>query len=156
MTNTTDPTRRARWGRSRFGGPAWLLMTVSPILGLLSALALAWVFTIAREPLRPEVAVVLMTAATAPVCTGLWWLILVDRASIAGAPPATEDSIESRWVERAAAAAFFDLMIVAGFSLAVVSVLGIALPGALVLFVLVGAAAVDAGTRYAWLRSVEG
>lgn len=66
-----------------------------------------------------------------------------------------EDSVESRWMERATAGAFLDVVIAAGVALTLTSLLDLDVPGRLVLLGLLGGAGADTALRYRVLSRRE-
>lgn len=84
----------------------------------------------------------------------LGWLVCVS-GHTAIPDPHVEDSVEARWVERACAGAFGDLVGAAGVALALTSVFDLDIPGRLVLLAIIGGAGIDAVLRYAVLSRRE-
>ena len=138
------------------GGPSWLLPLVSVVLGGALAAGLAWGAIEVRSPADPTVVFVIFLAAGWPALAALVWIVLLDRDTLAGALTRPEDSIESQWLDRASAAAFFDLVIVAGFVLAVLAFFDVELSGVNVLMAVLLGAMSDATLRYVVLRRIEG
>jgi hypothetical protein len=69
--------------------------------------------------------------------------------------PHADENIETRWIEKAAAGALFDLVPAVGITLAAMSLFGLELPGDLALLGVIGFAFVDGGLRYVLLSRRE-
>lgn len=146
---------RSRWGRSaRLGGGTGRLLGVSlaggvPLAALVGAAAW-WLGQLAGDPdpRRPWVVAVALTASCLPVGFGAIWVFLVDRDTLEGAVRNPEQSIESRWYDRAATGAFHDLLILLGLGTFAVSLAGWEAPLSAVGIGLLLFMALDVTVRY--------
>jgi hypothetical protein len=95
---------------------------------------------------------VVFAAATVGPSYGLAWLLLLSGS--AGAEPVArpEDTVEQEWWQRSAAAAFLDVVTVAGVGTAALAVTGLEIAGTTALALLLVVALADVGTRLAVLR----
>ena len=144
MTTTPPAIDRAALRRS---------LAVEWLVGLLisTGLGLAVAFT------RPDqfwlVFGVFTACFLAPSIT-LAWLVL-GRGRSVQAPPHAEESVESRWLDKAAAGALMDLIPAAGIMAAAVSLFRLDLPADVALIGVVVFGLVDGGLRFAVLRRRE-
>lgn len=153
---TTDPRRdtRSRWGRSaRLGGGTGRLMGVSLLGGLLGAVlvgAASYLLTQNAglfDGLR-------WTTAGVMAFNGLvfgfllTWVALVEPTTLRGAAKSPEESVESRWYEKATSGAFHDTVAVVGIGLFVISLGGFSPSPALVGIGLLLQMAGSASIRY--------
>lgn len=158
--NTSTPTPQpteSRWGRPWFGGNTRTLIVLSVVLGLLLDAGLGWLFVL-LEPadISPLAIFVVGFLVFLPFCVGLMWGILVDFNSLPGTVEDAEDSVESRWLLRAGASAFLDLMVTIGVVAGVLSFVEIDLDITWVLLGLFFVGSVDFGIRYFVLTRREG
>lgn len=93
-------------------------------------------------------------ACTLGPAIALGWFVFVSSHTVRPDPRA-EDGVEARWVERASAGSFIDLVVAAGAGLTVSSLLDLDLSGRLVLLGVVVGAGADAAVRYAVLSRRE-
>jgi hypothetical protein len=94
------------------------------------------------------------TACFLSPCIALSWLVVGPGRGVT-VDPRAEENVESRWIEKAASGAMFDLVPAAGVTLGAVSLFGLDLPGDLALLGVVVFAFVDGGLRYAVLSRRE-
>jgi hypothetical protein len=94
------------------------------------------------------------TACFLSPCIALSWLVLGPGRGVAVDPHA-EENVESRWIDKAAAGALFDLVPAVGIALAAVSLFGLEMPGDLALLGVVAFAVADGGLRYLLLSRRE-
>jgi hypothetical protein len=117
----STPDARTRWGRTK-GGRAPAMAVALPaglaLAGITSAVA-AWA---GFGGSRPAIAAVVMAACLAAPAVLLVWVVVVDRQSLAGTADRPEESIESRWYDRAAAGAQTDVVLVAAIAAVVLAV----------------------------------
>jgi hypothetical protein len=124
----------------------------TPLVWLAGAM-LAAVLGLVAAAVRPEqfwLVFGVFTACCLSPCIGLAWLVLGGGRLVTPDPHADEN-VESRWLEKAASAALFDVAAAAGLTAGAVSLFGLDLPGDLALLGVVAFALVDAGLRYAVL-----
>jgi hypothetical protein len=115
------------------------------------ALAVAASVGVAAGVFRREdfwlVAAVFTVCVLPPAAMLGWFLVVRPRTS---APePHAEENVERRWSERAAAGAFWDVLVVAGLTLTAVSLTGLELSVSFALAVVVLVAMVDFFVRHA-------
>jgi hypothetical protein len=144
MTSTPTPTRRR---------PAPRDLLVVWLGGLVLAAALGLTAAVLRDE-QFWLVFGVFTACFLSPCIGLAWLV-VGPARGVSVDPHAEENVESRWIEKAASGALFDLLPAAGITLAAMSLLGLELPGDLVLLGVVAFALVDGGLRYVLLSRRE-
>lgn len=141
MTTTTRPTAlSAAYAKAGLAGLA---------VSLAAGAVAGWV----RSDEFWLVAVVFAICTLGPA-VALGWLVFVSGHTVQP-DPHVEDSVEARWVERACAGAFVDLVIAAGVALTLTSVLDLDVPGGLVLLAVVAGAGLDSVLRYAVISRRE-
>lgn len=86
-------------------------------------------------------------ACTLGPAIAMGWLVFVS-GHVVEPDSHVEDSVESRWMERATAGAFVDVVIAAGVALTLTSLLDLDVPGRLVLLALLGGAGADTVLRF--------
>jgi hypothetical protein len=94
------------------------------------------------------------TACTLSPSVALAWLLLGAGRRVTPDPRA-EENVESRWLEKAAAGALFDVLPAAALTAGAVSLLGLDLPADLALLGVVAFGLVDGVLRYALLSRRE-
>ena len=94
------------------------------------------------------------TACCLGPCIGLAWLVVGPGRRVQ-IDARAQENVETRWVEKAASGALFDVLAAAGLLAAAMSILGLDVPGDVVLLGLWGFALVDGGLRFAVLRRRE-
>jgi hypothetical protein len=94
------------------------------------------------------------TACFLAPCLALSWL-LIGGGRLVTRDPLEKDNVESRWVDKAASGALFDLVPAVGISAGAVSFLGLQLPADTALLGVVAFALTDGALRYAVLRRRE-
>jgi len=118
---------------------------------VLVALAVAASVGVAAGLFRREdfwlVAAVFTVCVLPPAAALGWFLVVRPRTSTP--EPHAEENVERRWTERAAAGAFWDVLVVAGLALTAVSLTGLELSVSFVLAVVVLVAMVDFVVRHA-------
>lgn len=135
--NTTqehDTTRRTFFGRPRFGGGTGVLIGLSLLIGTVSASGLGLlVVLLGSENARPWLGFLIGATVTLPVCTAGAWALLVDRATLAGAPRDPDSSVESHWYDKAAATTFNVLFAALGIGAGVFAFVDVPVDTSLVL-----------------------
>lgn len=127
ITDQRHPARapqpqRTAWGRSaRLGGGSGRLMAVSLLLGVIGGAALAFGAAAVGRAVRSDLPAgwdwlfpVVFSAFTIPLLTAVAWALLVDRSTLRGAADRPEESIESRWYDRAAQSTFHVMLLALG------------------------------------------
>jgi hypothetical protein len=94
------------------------------------------------------------TACFLSPCVGLAWLVVGPGRGVS-VDPYADENIETRWIEKAASGAFFDLIPAVGITLAAMSLVGLELPGDVALLGVIVFALVDGGLRYLLLSRRE-
>ena len=122
-------------------------------VGLLAAagLGLGAAFT------RPEnfwLVFFVFTACSLGPCIGLAWLT-VGAGRKVEIDARADENVETRWIEKAASGALFDLLMAVGFLLGAMSLFGFEVQTDVVLVCLWAFAIADAALRYALLRRRE-
>ena len=132
-----DGERRAPWWA--WAGAALVALLVAASVGVAAGLFRREDFWL--------VAAVFTVCVLPPAFMLGWYLVVLPRTN---APePHAEENVERRWTERAAAGAFWDVLIVAGLTLAAVSLTGLQLSVSFALAVVVLVAMVDFFVRHA-------
>lgn len=124
---------KTRWGRSRFGGGAALLIGISLIAGAALALGAGLLFAKLNAPQNPVFATLIMAAALWPILSVIFWVLLVDRNTVRGSLRNPEISIEGQRHDEAVVKVFQDLMIICGLGAAVFSFINVQASVSLVL-----------------------
>lgn len=140
-----------RWGRVRFGrrrAPA-AAVAVLAVAVLAACLGLLGVAVRPTEDAAVAFGVVLFASLSVP-CAALVWAVVVDRATLAGAPRDPEHSVENDWFSRAASGAFTDTLTAVGVALAVLAIGRLSVDAVFALAGVVVLAAVSFVVRYAW------
>jgi hypothetical protein len=108
--------------------------------------------------LRPEdfwlVFGVFAACSLAP-CVGLAWM-LVGAGRKVPVDARAEENVETRWIEKAASGALFDVLMAAGLLAGAIAVFGLDVPADVVLLGVWAFALIDGGLRFALLRRREG
>jgi hypothetical protein len=123
----------------------------------LGGLALAAALGLVAAYLREEqfwLVFGVFTACFLSPCIGLAWLLAGPGRDVS-VDPYADENVETRWLEKAAAGALFDLVPAVGISLAATSLLGLELSGDLALLGVILFAFVDGGLRYVLLSRRE-
>lgn len=99
---------KTRLGRMRSGGSQHKLLLTSATAGAVTAVIVGAVLTALTDHagLSAGLTIGVYAACLFPVGFIAWWVVLVDRSTIAGAPAQPEESIESRWYDQAAQSTF--------------------------------------------------
>lgn len=100
----------------------------------------------------PGLLAVVTAAGVLPMGVALGWAILVDRSSITGAVERPEESVESRWLERASVGALMDGFATIGLSAGAIAITQVQVAAHVVLMALWVLLSVDLGVRYLVLR----
>ncbi len=150
----TQQTRTA-WGRMKFGSGRVSAMaiaipsgvTLGAVVGLLSVL-------IGLTGPHPVLGGVVFALCLTVPATLLVYILVVDRNTLDGAAERPDDSIESRWYERAAAGAFTDIILVIGVGATVLAFIStdFFVDLKLVLPAVIGVCFASFGIRYLLLR----
>lgn len=155
-TEKNAPARpRTKWGSSKYGGGPLALIVGSIAGGIPIAALLGWVVTL-LEGERSLLLFIISGIVMLPVSTGAIWFLLLDRETLSGAPDDPASSIEGRWMERAMAGAFTDLMVVMGIGAAAFSFIDIPIDTAFAFMIVFGIAVADAFLRYFIIKRREG
>lgn len=143
------PDLRSRWGRATFGGGKVPALWVAAPVGVILAVALAALFvaTHSSEP-QPLVGGVALALTMVWTCTGLVWVLIVDRDTVRGATKKPEQSIESVWFTRAASGAFTDTLLTTGLGTAAIAFAGIDISATLALSAVIVVAMASFAVRY--------
>jgi hypothetical protein len=123
------------------------------VVGLLAAGSLG----LAAALTRPEdfwLVLVVFTACFLAPCVGLAWLV-VGAGRKVQIDARAEENVETRWFEKAASGALFDLLMVVGLLLGAMSVFGLELSSEVVLMGVWALAVADAALRYGLIRRRE-
>lgn len=148
-TGAASTDVRTGWGRVRFGRRRLPALWAAAPIGALIAAAIGGVMALTGgagpEPMVGALAVSLITVWP---CIGGVWLLLVDRETLRGATANPEQSIESRWYERASSGAFSDVLLIVGIGTAVIAVAGIEVPALLALSAVIVVAMASVAVRY--------
>jgi hypothetical protein len=105
------------------------------------------------SPSQTPALLALVTAVTTlPVGVALGWAILVAPSSITGAVERPEESVESRWLERASVGALMDGFAMIGLSAVAIAITEVEVAADVVLMALWVLLSVDLGVRYLVLR----
>lgn len=146
-------TKRSRWGRTRVGGTWIPALAVAVPIGVALALGTALgVYYGGGLDSDPLLTVGILGVAIMFPAIALVYAIVVDRTTIKGAVARPEESIESRWYEKAAAGTFTDLLLVAGILAVVASFMTWTAELNLVFSGLILLAMVDFAIRYLLIR----
>lgn len=141
----TPPTAGSR-PLSRDLLPVWGVgLLVSAGLGLAAAFA---------QPEAFWLVLVVFTVCCLGPCIGLAWLIIGPGRKVE-IDARAEENVETRWIEKAASGALFDLLMATGLLAGAMSVLGFELPGDGVLLGIWAFAMTDGMLRYGLIRRRE-
>lgn len=143
---TVAPSTAARGGAVRD-----LLLTWGA--GLLFAGALGWGAAALRQEQFWLVFAVFTACFLAP-SIGLAWLTVGAGRRIE-IDPRAEENVETRWFEKAASGALFDLLAAVGLLLGAMSFVELEIPGDVLLMCLWALAVTDGALRYALIRRRE-
>lgn len=151
---TTTPVR-TKWGRTKFGAGRTPAMTIAVPAGVVLAGAGGLLSVLAGvTAAHPVLGFWVFTACLTMPAVALVYLLVVDRDTLEGAAERPEESIESRWYDKAASGSFMDLVAGLGITLIVLTFI----PGDLapkldlVLVAVLAACFVSFGIRYLVLR----
>ena len=139
---TTSHLGRTRSGRSPLPGAIAIGVLLTAVVDAIAALtnhgAAAW-----QLPL-------VLTASSLPILTMLGWALVVDRRTIDGFTPRPEESVESRWYDKATRGSFHDLLTALGLATFALSVIPAAhqVPAYVALLVVLVFAGLDVAVRY--------
>lgn len=147
---------KSRWGRARFGGGPALLIGLSVGCGVLLSAGLGALFGLLVAQERPVLVGLLFGVMTLPATCGVFWAFFVDRKTLQGATEDPEASIESHWYDRAASAAFTDLLLVCGIGATIFSLTRLTANVGLVLAGVIVVAMADFAVRYWSIKKAEG
>jgi len=123
----------------------------------LTGTAFATALGVGAALIRPEqfwLVFLVFTACSLSPSVALAWLLLGGGRRVQGDPHAGEN-VESRWLEKAAAGALFDVIPAAALTAGAVSLFELDLAGELALVGVAAFALVDGGLRYAMLTRRE-
>ncbi len=144
MTGTSAAARRRPTSRDLLG--MWLAgLVLAAGLGLVAAV-------VADEQFWLTFGV--YTACFLSPCIGLAWLLVGPGRGVS-VDPRAEENIESRWIEKAASGAVFDLIPAVGVALASTSLFGLELAGDVALLGVAAFVVADGGLRYLVLSRRE-
>ena len=145
-------TTRSAWGATKAGRRGLGLWGPAVAIGVVAAGVVAGL-TFAFSPSEtPGLLAVVTGVVTLPVGVALGWAIQVDRTSMTGAVERPEESVESRWLERAAVGALFDGFAMIGLGAGAIAITGVEVAADVVLVVLWVLLSVDFGVRYLVVR----
>ncbi|GAA1416249.1 hypothetical protein AUR04nite_28600 [Glutamicibacter uratoxydans] len=153
---------KSRWGRMRSGGSTRKLLGISLGGGLAIALALGSLAAVLGYPQQIPLALAGYSISFWLPFSALIWVLLVDRETITGAPKDVEQSIESRWAERAGAAVFRDMLLFLGLGAGVLSFLQfkvdwfLEVPLGLAFALVLSLLLIDFAIRYQLIKRTEG
>lgn len=143
---------RSRWGATKAGRRGLALWAPALAIGVLTAGVVGGLtFTFSPSP-TPGMLAVVTAVTTLPVAVALGWAILVARSSITGAVERPEESVESRWLERASVGALMDGFAMIGLSAGAIAITQVQVSAHLVLMALWVLLSADLGLRYLILR----
>lgn len=146
---------RTKWGRVKFGtGRIPALKIAIPCglaLGFVLAFVAVWVGLAGPNPLVGGAAFALCLAVPA---TLLVWVLVVDRSTLQGAAEQSEESIESKWYQQAAAGAQTDVIVAACLGALILSLVpsGADMDPRIVLVGVIGVSFLSFALRYQLLR----
>ena len=144
MTSTPATERRRPSSRDLLG--MWLTgLLLAAGLGLGAALLADERFWLTFE---------MYTACFLSPCIALAWLLVGPGRGVS-VDPRVEENVESRWIEKAASGAVFDLIPAVGVTLASTSLFGLELAGDVALLGVAAFVVVDGGLRYLVLSRRE-
>lgn len=145
-------TTRSTWGATKAGrrGPA--LWAPAVAIGVLTAGVVGGLTYVFSPSQTPALLALVTAVTTLPVAVALGWAILVAPSSITGAVERPEESVESRWLERASVAALMDGFAMIGLSAGAIVITEVEVAADVVLMALWVLLSVDLGVRYLVLR----
>ncbi|GAA1609152.1 MULTISPECIES: hypothetical protein [Leucobacter] len=123
--NQANGSDRSRWGRVKFGGRRLPALWAAAPFGAAGAVALALI-AVATESAssRPVLGGIAIGLVSLWPLTGIVWGLIVDRSTLRGATANPEQSVESRWHERAASGAFTDTLLIGGLGTVAITLSG--------------------------------
>ena len=141
-------TTRSAWGSTRAGRRGLGLWAPAVAIGVLTA-GVVGGLTFAFSPREAPGQLAMVAAVmTLPVGVALGWTILVARSSIVGAVERPEESVESRWLERASIGALMDGFAMIGLGAGAIAITEVNVGADVVLMALWLLLGVDLGVRY--------
>ena len=145
---------RTRWGRVKFGGRGLPALWVAAPFGAVGAVALALI-AVSTESAgsRPVLGGIAIGLVALWPLTGIVWVLIVERSTLTGAAANPEQSVESRWHERAASGAFTDTLLIGGLGAVAITLSGIDLSAVYAVAALVLLSMASFGIRYFAQRS---
>lgn len=146
---------RTKWGYTKFGNRRTPTMAIAIPLGIVVGITGGWLSaTIGVTGPNPTLGFWVFASCLTMPAIALVFALIVDRSTLQGATERTEDSIESRWYDKAASGSFTDLILVLGLtSLALAFVpRDVPVDLKLVLPAIIGVCVIPFGVRYLLLR----
>ncbi|MGQ1797356.1 hypothetical protein ACT4S5_09495 [Kocuria oceani] len=151
----TTTQARTKWGRTKLGTGRTPAMAIAVPAGVILAGAGGWLSVLVGvTATNPALGFWVFSACLTMPAIALVYVLVVDRDTLEGAVERPDDSIESRWYDRAASGSFMDLVAGLGITLIVLTFV----PGEvfvdldLVLAAVVAACFISFGIRYLVLR----
>lgn len=145
---------RTTWGRASIGSGRMPAMAIAVPLGVLLGVALGFVALWAgvAGP-YPVLGVAVFALCLSLPSTALVYVLVVDRSTMRGAVERPEESVESRWYEKAAAGALTDVVLLAGLAVMFMAFVETSLDDTLILGAVVVVAMLSFAIRFAIARS---
>lgn len=140
---------RPRWGRMRFGDRRLSALWIAIPAGALASSALAaFVVATGGGGPQPVVGAAVIVALTLAPCIGFVWVAVVDRSTLRGAAEQPEQSVESRWFERATSGALTDTLLIVGLGTATLAFTRVEVPTLIALSAVLMIAMGSVAVRY--------
>ncbi|GEO97105.1 hypothetical protein [Kocuria turfanensis] len=151
----TTTQARTKWGRTKFGTGRTPAMAIAVPAGVILAGAGGWLSVLVGvTAANPALGFWVFSACLTMPAIALVYVLVVDRDTLEGAVERPDDSIESRWYDRAASGSFMDLVAGLGITLIVLTFVpgGVSVDLDLVLAAVLAACFASFGIRYLVLR----
>lgn len=146
MSTTTPRASAPRAPASRYAAAVALALVLAGGLGLLAA---------QFRPEAPWLTAGVFAACTSGPAYALGWVLLV-RDRVVQRTAHEEEDVEGQWLQRAAAGALWDVLVVLGLSASVLAITGLELLAADALAVVAAVLMADVAVRYAVIARREG
>ncbi|MCQ1995765.1 hypothetical protein [Arthrobacter sp. zg-Y1171] len=113
---------RTKWGYAKFGTGRVPAAAIAVPCGLALGAAGGWLSVLAGiSGSNPALSFCVFAACIAMPAVALVYVLVVDRNTLIGATERPDDSVESGWIDKAAAASFMDLILVLGVAATVLA-----------------------------------
>lgn len=146
---------RTKWGRVKFGTGRTPAMAIAVPAGVVLALAGGLLSVlVGATASNPALGFWVFSFCLTMPAVALAYVLVVDRDTLRGAAERPDDSIESRWYDKAASGSFMDLIAGLGITLIVLTFIprDFSVDLDLVLTAVLAACFVSFGVRYLVLR----